>query len=145
VIRALDEEARVLQTRRAMHHQSLSLLGFSLVLFACSGSDSASANQPPVIDELDVPATAQKGASGNYELAGTVTVHDDDGTLAQARIDIPGFVAPTLDAHHLKKLDRQAFKIQIDGRAQKGPLDCTFVITDDEGASTSKTITVTLE
>jgi hypothetical protein len=128
-----------------MHYQSLVLLVSSFLFLACSGSDSASANEPPVIDELDVPSTAQKGASGNYELAGTVTVHDDDGTLAQARIEIPGFVAPTLDAHHLKRLDRQAFRIQIDGRAAKGPLDCTFVITDDEGASTSKTVTVTLQ
>ena len=116
----------------------------ALPLFACSSSGS-SANKPPVIDDLQMPQTATIGKSGNYELAGTVTMHDDDGTLASARVDIAGFASPTIDAHHLARVDNQPFVLEIDGRAPKGKLDYTFVVTDDEGATTTESLSVTLQ
>ena len=122
----------------------LGLLALTSTAIACSSSGSA-ANQPPVIDDLEMPDTATIGPSGSYELHGKITAHDDDGTLASARVDITGFAAPTIDAHHLQRVDGQPFVLEIDARAAKGPLDYTFVLTDDEGAQAKRALSVTLQ
>jgi len=42
-------------------------------------------------------------------------------------------------------LTSQPFVVQIDGRSKKGPLTANAKIVDDDGASVSKTVTVTLQ
>ena len=59
-------------------------------LFACSSSTaSAPANKAPVIDVVDMPATAM-GMGGNYVITGTITFHDDDDTVNQLRLEADG-------------------------------------------------------
>ena len=123
----------------------LGLLAFTSTTIGCASSSSSTANHPPVIDDLEMPDTATIGPSGSYELHGKITAHDDDGTLASARVDIAGFAAPTIDAHHLQRVDGQPFVLEIDAHAAKGKLDYTFVLTDDEGAQAKRALSVTLQ
>jgi hypothetical protein len=113
-------------------------------LAACSSS-SSSANEAPVIDDVDAPATAKIGPSGNYEIVLNVSCHDSDGFISKVRIDIPGFASPTINAGNKPSFTKQPLGLQIDSRAPKGPLAYDLVIIDGEGATASKKLDVTLE
>lgn len=113
-------------------------------LAGCSSSSSSENNVPPVVDAFEVPATATIGASGNYEIQGTLSAHDPDGVIHQILLEIPGYTAPTLVIDQ-QTLTKKAFIVQIDGRSKKGPLTATAKVVDDDGAATSQAITVTLE
>jgi hypothetical protein len=126
---------------------ALSLLvaaSLSIGSFGCSSSSSED-NKAPVIDSLTGPATATIGASGNYELTLTLSCHDDDGAIAQATIEIPNFASNVIKTPAQSTLKDVQVQLQLDGRATKGPLEYTLVITDDQGAKASKSATVTLQ
>ncbi len=110
----------------------------------CSSSSSA-ANKPPVIDDVQAPDTASKGSSGNYEMTITVSCHDDDGTIAKARIEIAGFANNEIKTPAQSTFKSVPVQLQIDGKAPAGKLDYTLVVVDDQGAETSKTLSVTLK
>lgn len=130
-----------------MNFQSLlvSLVVASSFALGCSSSSSEASNSAPVIDDLQGPATAKIGASGNYELTLTLSCHDDDGAIAQATIEIPGFAANTIKTPSQPKLENIQVQLQLDKAAPKGPLQYTLVISDDQGAKASKTNSVTLQ
>jgi hypothetical protein len=125
------------------HFASTLCLTLGLCAFGCSSS-SADDNSPPVVDALDVPATATIGTSGNYEIVGTLSAHDTDGVIHQVVLEIPGYTAPAILVDQ-QTIAQKAFIVQIDGRSPKGPLTATAKVVDDQGASASKTITVTLQ
>ena len=121
----------------------LPLLLASALAFGCSSSSSS--NAPPVVDDLQGPATATVGASGNYELTLTVSCHDDDGSIVSASIDIPGFASNVIKTPAQPSFKGVQVSLQLDGRAPKGPLTYTLVVTDDQGAKASKSASVTLQ
>jgi hypothetical protein len=108
-------------------------------------SSSSSANKPPVIDDLQGPATASIGATGNYELALTVSCHDEDGMISQASIEIPGFASSVIKTPAQSTFTGVKLALQVDGKAAKGLLTYTLVVVDDQGAKASKSATVTLQ
>lgn len=124
---------------------ALAVLSLSALesLLGCSSDDSSS-NAAPIVDSLDMPATATIGASGNYEINGVLSAHDPDGVIAQIMLEIPGYAAPTMNINR-QTLTGQPFTVQIDGRSKKGPLTANAKIVDDDGASVSKSVTVTLQ
>jgi hypothetical protein len=126
---------------RALVSVSLSVTALAL---GAGCSSSSEANSPPVIDAIDVPATATIGKSGNYEVQGTISAHDTDGMIHQIVLEIPGYTTPVLTVNK-PSIDKQPFLLQIDGHSPKGPLNATGKVIDDQGASTSRTITITLQ
>ncbi len=118
------------------------LLASSLAV-GCASSDAT--NKAPVIDAFQGPATATIGASGNYEMTLTISCHDDDGTVAQAGLEIPGFPPGPSTAVGKSSFKDAQLSLQLDARAPKGPLQLTLVVTDDQGAKATSALTVTLQ
>jgi hypothetical protein len=139
--------ARRLHARRTMSsiHSSLFIALVLSVTFLAACGSSSSDNQVPVIDEVEAPATAKVGASGNYELVINVSCHDPDGFISKVRIDIPGFASPTINAGNKASFTKQPLGLQIDGHAAKGPISYELVVIDGEGGTASKKLDVTLE
>jgi hypothetical protein len=119
-------------------------LGSLAALSGCSSSSSSSDNDAPVVDALDVPSTATIGASGHYQIQGTISAHDPDGVIHEILLEIPGYTSPSITIDQ-QTITAKAFLVQIDGRSPKGPLTATAKIVDDQGASTSRAVTITLQ
>lgn len=121
---------------------AVSVVALASVVGCSSSSDDG--NTPPVVDAFDVPATATKGASGNYEIKGTISAHDPDGMIREIVLEIPGYTTPSM-AINKASIVQQPFLVQIDGRSPAGPLTANAKIVDDQGGSTSRAVTVTLQ
>jgi hypothetical protein len=137
-----------LHTRRSMSPIQSSLFVALVLSASCltaCGSSSGSANAEPIIDDVEAPATAKIGASGNYEMVINVSCHDTDGVISKVRIDITGFASPTINAGNQQSFTKQPLALQIDKRAPKGPLTYDLVVIDGEGATASKQLSVVLE
>lgn len=113
-------------------------------MLGCSSSSSDEDNTPPVVDALEVPATATKGANGHYQIQGTISAHDPDGVIQEIVLEIPGYTSPKMTIGK-QSIVQTPFLVQIDGRSPAGPLQATAKIIDDQGAATSRAITVTLQ
>lgn len=122
------------------------LLGIALSLFAAACSSSGDDNKVPVIDNIEGPATASVGPSGKYELSVTITAHDDDGTIAQVGVEIPGFLSqPPNNLPTPAAAFKAPMVLQLDAQAPKGALTYTIVVVDNDGAKASKSAQVTLQ
>jgi hypothetical protein len=121
---------------------------FLLTLGACSSSSSGSSTPsgpPPVIDSLDVPATATQ-TNGMYTVQGTIKFHDDTDIVNAIHISVP---ATKTDLHqsipNAQKNEIGAVLLLEFAGAPKGDLTFQVSVLDSSGresAATTKTITL---
>jgi hypothetical protein len=115
-----------------------------VVLFLLVGCGSGSV---PVIDDLNMPATAQLGADGYYDLDGTIRFHDDDDVVRVLRIAVP-LTHSSFDFTVPQPLERGTVPLQLrfDPRTPKGPIEYDVSLVDGAGRSSAiRTQTVTLQ
>jgi hypothetical protein len=108
---------------------------------------AANAPRPPVIDDVQMPATATIGASGNYEVQGLLSFHDDDNAVVKLRIFVP-LVSQTFEYNASTALDRgtMALAVQFAPQTPKGPVDYEVSLVDSSGLeSASRKLSVTLQ
>jgi hypothetical protein len=116
----------------------------TFVLFFVAGCGSGAA---PVIDALNMPATAQVGADGYYDLNGQLSFHDDGGLVSVLRIGVPlsrrsyDFAVPQPLAKGTVPLE-----VRFDALTPKGPLEYEVSVIDGGGRSSAVRVeTVMLE
>jgi len=70
-----------------MRFVSLVSIVFAGVL--AGGLAGCASTASPVIDDLQMPGTAQVGADGYYSVEGLISFHDDVGAVSKIRIRVP--------------------------------------------------------
>jgi hypothetical protein len=116
----------------------------TFVLFFVAGCGSGVA---PVIDALNMPATAQVGADGYYDLNGQLSFHDDGGLVSVLRIAVP-LTRGSYDFAVPQPLAKGtvAVEVRLDALTPKGPLEYEVSILDGGGHSSAVRVeSVTLE
>ena len=78
-----------------MNFRTYALALACAALFGCSSSSTPAANKPPVVDAVDMPATAAPVMPGIYEITGSLTFHDDDDTVPEVHLQIVGSTTVT--------------------------------------------------
>jgi hypothetical protein len=117
-------------------------LGFGYAL-GCGSTRPA----PPVIDSLTMPATATLGASGTYDLTGTLHFHDDDDGVATLRVRLPALALSydTMLAVHFQRGDLP-IALHFSASTPKGDLEYQVNLIDLSGLeSVPRTEHVTLQ
>lgn len=113
-------------------------------LLACSSSTPA--NKAPVIDVVDMPATAT-GTNGNYVIQGSITFHDDDDTVNQLRLEADGAQsAPPSTFPQPATMGKAPLALTFTGATPGLVLNYRISVIDSRGLESAKTMkTVTLQ
>lgn len=120
--------------------RSLALLTL-LGLVACSA-----ANIGPVIDDVQMPASAVAGSDGFYTLDGVISFHDDSSLVDKIRIYIP-LVAQTYEFSSTAGLQRGSapLEVKFSGATPRGPISYDVSLVDAAGGvSEARHLTVEL-
>lgn len=110
-------------------------------------SCGAASQKAPVIDDVQMPATATIGAGGDYEVKGLLSFHDDDNAVIKLRINVP-LVMQTFEYAANTALDRGTLSLTVHFAPQtpKGPVDYEVSLVDSTGLeSASRKLSVTLQ
>ena len=126
--------ARHVEIRRADALSTVlsAVLALTVSLLAGCGGGT---NSAPVIDKLDLPATATS-SGGAYVLQGTVGFHDDDGTVSTLRVYVPTsrpepIVSPPITPPVARGEARLAVSFSGVGPGTK--IDYEIAVVDSEG------------
>ena len=116
----------------------------STALLACSSSTPA--NKAPVVDFVDMPATAM-GTGGNYVIQGTITFHDDDDTVNQLRLEADGAQsAPPSTFPQPVMMGKAPLALTFTGVTPGLVLNYRISVIDSRGLESAKTMrSVTLQ
>jgi hypothetical protein len=112
-----------------------------LLLAACSSGG-------PVIDDLQMPATAGQGADGLYHVRGLITFHDPLGVVNKIRISIPAVQGTYEFTAGDGGLSRGTLPIEVDfsSLTPKGAIDYDVSLVDAGGmAGDARKLSVTLD
>ena len=115
-------------------------LMLALALAACSSGG-------PVIDDLQMPATAGQGSDGLYHVRGLITFHDPLGVVNKIRITIPA-VQGTYEFSADGGLSRGTLPIEVDfsSLTPKGPIEYDVSLVDAGGvAGDARRLSVSLD
>ena len=102
----------------------------ALLLAACEAAGTG-----PVIDDLQMPASAAVGADGFYTLEGVISFHDDVGLVDKIRIYIP-LVAQTYEFSASAGLARGSapLEVKFSGATPRGAIAYDVSLVDAAGA-----------
>ena len=125
---------RSMETATWMALVTLGIFGTS----ACSSSSPGPTNKPPVIDNLDMPATAA-GAAGSYSVKGVLAFHDDDGTVTKVRVHVPPSADKDLDVPSLQRYDGDVeVTLQGPGVISGASISYEISVVDNLGTESGK-------
>lgn len=113
-----------------------------LVLGSGCSSSSDDSNKPPVIDALDMPATATGTSNGDYQVTGSITFHDDDGTVDSVHVKFSqGGFEQTIDTASGSAPHPKQAQAKLTVTAQGAPLgtklDYDVWVVDSSGAESA--------
>jgi hypothetical protein len=106
-----------------------------LALVLCAGCGSATG---PVIDDLQMPGTAQVGADGFYSVEGLISFHDDVGAVNKIRIRVPQ-VGQTYDFDASGGLQRGTLPlvVKFSSVSPRGQMQYEVSLVDTAGSSSA--------